>query len=183
MTSHLLKFQQKQKVSQGLFLVFLFFVLWDVGHIMAPEIIRMTPAFNEVMEIVILITGASAFVAVWELSRKEERNQVSHQAELKALQHERDAWKDKNAKVIEDFRRYIHQHFERWGLTQTETEIGFYLLQGLSFSAIAAARGVSERTIRNQSLAIYSKAGLSGKHELAAYFLEELLMNTRTPPA
>jgi DNA-binding NarL/FixJ family response regulator len=43
-------------------------------------------------------------------------------------------------------------------------------------SAVAATvRGVGETTVRQQSRAIYRKSGLSGRHELAAFFLEDLL--------
>jgi DNA-binding NarL/FixJ family response regulator len=34
---------------------------------------------------------------------------------------------------------------------------------------------VSETTVRQQARAIYRKAGLSGRHDLAAFFLEDLL--------
>jgi len=52
------------------------------------------------------------------------------------------------------------------------------LLKGLSHREIADIRGVSERTVRQQSRALYRKAGLSGRADLAAYFLEDLLLPT-----
>ena len=36
-------------------------------------------------------------------------------------------------------------------------------------------RETSERTVRQQSLAVYRKAGLTGRAELSAFFLEDLL--------
>ena len=36
-------------------------------------------------------------------------------------------------------------------------------------------RQVSEATVRQQGRAIYQKAGLRGRHDLAAFFLEDLL--------
>ena len=36
-------------------------------------------------------------------------------------------------------------------------------------------RDASERTVRQQALAVYAKSGLGGRAELAAFFLEDLL--------
>jgi hypothetical protein len=41
---------------------------------------------------------------------------------------------------------------------------------------IAQARGTSERTVRQQALALYRKAGVAGRAELSAFFLEDLLL-------
>ena len=61
-------------------------------------------------------------------------------------------------------------------LTIAEKEVTFLLLKGLGFKEIATVRNTSERTARAQSIAIYAKAGLSGRSELAAFFLEDLLL-------
>ena len=37
-------------------------------------------------------------------------------------------------------------------------------------------RGTHEKTVRAQSASIYAKAGLAGRSELAAFFLEDLLV-------
>ena len=49
------------------------------------------------------------------------------------------------------------------------------LLKGLSNKEIAAVRAASERTVREQARSIYSKAGLTGRAALSAFFLEDLL--------
>ena len=46
---------------------------------------------------------------------------------------------------------------------------------GLSLKVIADLRQTSERTVREQSRALYRKAGLSGRSALSAFFLEDLL--------
>lgn len=48
---------------------------------------------------------------------------------------------------------------------------------------IAALRETSERTVRQQSLAVDRRAGLSGRAELAAFFLEDLLVPEQPPGA
>ncbi len=54
--------------------------------------------------------------------------------------------------------------------------MGLLLLKGLSLRDVAQARSTSERTVRQQALAVYRKAGLAGRAELAAFFLEDLLL-------
>ena len=52
------------------------------------------------------------------------------------------------------------------------------LLKGLSLKEISLVRGVSEKTARAQSFAVYAKSGLGGRAELSAFFLEDLLAPT-----
>jgi DNA-binding CsgD family transcriptional regulator len=61
-----------------------------------------------------------------------------------------------------------------WG-TLTARAAALLLLKGLSVKEIASVRATSERTIRAQSAALYSKAGLTGRAALSAFFLEDLL--------
>lgn len=49
-------------------------------------------------------------------------------------------------------------------------------LKGLSHGEIANLRNASERIVRDQALAIYRKAGVAGRTELSAFFLEDLLL-------
>lgn len=63
----------------------------------------------------------------------------------------------------------------RWGLTPAEQDIALLLLKGLSHKEIAQVRAVSETTVRQQARSLYRKAGLSGRSDLAAFFLEDLL--------
>jgi DNA-binding NarL/FixJ family response regulator len=49
-------------------------------------------------------------------------------------------------------------------------------VEGLSYKEIAEARTTAEHTVRNQALAIFRKAGLAGRAEMAAFFIEDLLM-------
>ncbi|MBZ0120481.1 MAG: helix-turn-helix transcriptional regulator, partial [Sandaracinaceae bacterium] len=70
----------------------------------------------------------------------------------------------------------LARQFERWQLTAAEREVALLLLKGLSLKEIAEARGTSERTVRDQARAVYRKAGLAGRSELSAFFLEDLLV-------
>jgi DNA-binding NarL/FixJ family response regulator len=48
-------------------------------------------------------------------------------------------------------------------------------LKGFSLKEIAALRGTSEKTIRQQASSVYKKAGLSGRHAFSAWFIEDIL--------
>jgi DNA-binding CsgD family transcriptional regulator len=61
------------------------------------------------------------------------------------------------------------------GLTAAERDVGLLLLQGLRHKEIAHARRTSERTVRQQALSVYRKAGVEGRSELAGYFLDRLM--------
>ncbi|MFM6929085.1 MAG: helix-turn-helix transcriptional regulator [Bdellovibrio sp.] len=71
---------------------------------------------------------------------------------------------------------HITAQFQKWSLTKTEADIGMLLLKGLSLRDISNLRGTSETTVRQQALILYKKANVDGRHQLAALFLEELLM-------
>jgi DNA-binding CsgD family transcriptional regulator len=69
----------------------------------------------------------------------------------------------------------IQTQFRDWELTDSEQKVGLLLLKGLSFKEIAALRQTHEKTVRAQASAIYRKAGVSGRHAFAAWFIEDFL--------
>jgi DNA-binding NarL/FixJ family response regulator len=42
---------------------------------------------------------------------------------------------------------------------------------------IAGVRKVKEKTVRQQATQIYAKSGYAGRHELAAHFIEDLILS------
>ena len=84
-------------------------------------------------------------------------------------------WRDENKHLIQGLAEKILIQFNGWQLTKAEIEVGFLILKGFSFSEMAGLRGGSERTVREQASNIYNKAGMHGRAEFTAYFLEDLL--------
>ena len=70
----------------------------------------------------------------------------------------------------------IELQFERWGLTPAEKDVALLLLKGLGHKEAAGVLERSERTVRQHAIAVYRKSGLAGRAELAAFFLEDLLL-------
>lgn len=85
-------------------------------------------------------------------------------------------WQAQSKKYLMGLSQAIDQQLTDWQLTTAEKEVAFLLLKGLSLKEIAEIRETTEKTARAQSAAIYSKSNLTGRSELAAYFLEDLLL-------
>ena len=69
----------------------------------------------------------------------------------------------------------IDAKFDDWGLTPSEREIALLLIKGFSVQEIGTFRATRPGTVKSQSNAIYRKASVSGRSELVAYFVEDLL--------
>lgn len=105
------------------------------------------------------------------------RRRLARQADdLSASRAQAEAWQLQARRQVEGLARSIARQLDRWHLSTAEKDIAFLLLKGLSLKDIAQLRGTGEKTVRAQSAAIYAKAGLAGRSELSAFFLEDLLV-------
>lgn len=108
---------------------------------------------------------------------KQSRQLIKEMAqELQKNREEATEWRNETQALLQGLGASINNQFERWNLTPSEKEIALFLLKGLSHKEVAYFRGVSEATARQQARSIYKKANLSGRHDLAAFFLEELAL-------
>ncbi len=78
-----------------------------------------------------------------------------------------------------EFLTVIYRRFDEWQLTSSEAEIALFLIKGLSAQEIADLRETRIGTVKSQSSMIYQKSGVRGRHELVAYFVEDLLAGER----
>ncbi len=102
-------------------------------------------------------------------------------AEFSAYQRESEQWRQASRKYLDGLSQAIDEQLTKWQLSGAEKEVAFLLLKGLGIKEIAAVRSTTEKTARVQSAAIYAKAGLAGRSELAAFFLEDLLVPASAP--
>lgn len=126
---------------------------------------------------VIALTAAGA---VWLLVQMRAER-VALESALRAAHQERAQasasaaqWQAAAAQAARGFAEAVDAEFVRWGLTGAERDVALLLLKGMSLKEIATARGVSERTVRQQATVVYAKAGVTGRTELASYFLDVL---------
>lgn len=74
-----------------------------------------------------------------------------------------------------EFISVVNGKFDDWVLSESEREVAFLLIKGLSIQEIADVRDSKPGTVKSQCNAIYRKAEVNGRYELVAYFVEDLL--------
>ena len=94
---------------------------------------------------------------------------------VKSLSKEIRLEKTKTARLAGELRSVMIEQFSQWQLSPSESEVALLLIKGLSMKEIAEARDVKEKTVRLQASATYTKSGYTGRHELAAHFIEDLM--------
>ncbi|BDG02731.1 helix-turn-helix transcriptional regulator [Anaeromyxobacter oryzae] len=133
-----------------------------------------------VLEVAIMIVALAGTVALWGQLFAVRRRARALQRDLVRAEADLARFRAESQDHLRGLAVAIDRQFERWSLSAAEREVALLLLKGLTHKDIAAVRETSERTVRQQSLAVYRKAGLAGRAELAAFFLEDLLL---PPPA
>lgn len=125
------------------------------------------------------LVGLIALASIFYLLKgrfKLQHSLIREQEFSEKLQTESDKWKEVSKKYTAGLSIEIEKQLSSWNLTEAEREIAFLLVKGFSNKEIARLRGTSIATVRTQTNAVYSKSGLSGRSELAAFFLEDLLL-------
>lgn len=124
--------------------------------------------------LIVAISGIGAIFLIKEIYAK-----TSNVAKLKKeLMISDDKLKNISAEMMNARTQYaevIHSQFEQWSLTKSEQEVAMLLLKGLSFREISSLRNTKEKTVRQQASLIYNKVGVQGRHEFAAWFLEDFM--------
>lgn len=161
-------------------------VLWilavSLGIDLVMDLGRPTSLFHAVVEgSAILAAAVGVALGARQLrTALHEAQDLREQARtlssmLDITRREAERWRREAAAFLSGLGVAIEQQFERWGLSTAEKEIALFLLKGLEHKEIAELRNVSETTVRQQARSVYRKGGLSGRHDLAAFFLEDLL--------
>jgi DNA-binding CsgD family transcriptional regulator len=117
----------------------------------------------------------AASTLVWLAWNLHHSNKTLH-----SLRQELDSIK--NIQQSEEIRHVKRQlsaviaaQFNQWDLSNSEKEVGLLLMKGFSLKEIAALRGTTDKTVRQQASSIYKKANLPGRHAFAAWFIEDFL--------
>ncbi|WP_321341499.1 helix-turn-helix transcriptional regulator [Breoghania sp.] len=110
--------------------------------------------------LVAVALGAGVVMGIWQLRLALRRMR----AQDRALNSARGSL----AQVIDN-------QFSLWRLTPAEQDVGLLALKGLDVAQIAEIRGAASGTVRAQLTSIYAKAGVSGRAQFAAWFVEDLL--------
>lgn len=135
------------------------------------------------VEVGVIVAGV---VGLWVVSRHlravtRRGREVSLEAEalseeLRASQADARRWRREAQELVHGLGRAIDMQFDAWELTPAEKEVALLLMKGLSHKDVAEVRSVAETTTRQQARAVYKKAGLRGRNDLSAFFLEDLVL-------
>jgi DNA-binding CsgD family transcriptional regulator len=133
-------------------------------------------SFHVLFEVATLVLSLSTVAYLW-LGWRDTGRKLSHtREELAARGAERDAWRARAEKLLRGLGEEIDGQFRDWGLTPVERDTALLVLKGFSHKEIATLQEKSDRTVRQHAATVYQKSGLSGRAELAAFFLEDLLL-------
>lgn len=135
-----------------------------------------TRALHLVVELLVMALAVAGVIVLWRLMRAAQDRAAFLTADLEAARAEARRFSAEARDALRGLGEAIDRQFHRWQLTAAEAEVGLLLLKGLSHREIGQLRNTSEATVRQQALAVYRKAGLRGRSELSAFFLEDLLL-------
>lgn len=127
-------------------------------------------------EVLLIIVSLGLAIYLWRGWMRASRTLAETRAALAKRKVERDAWHQRARGFLDGLGEEIDRQFQTWGLTPSESQVALLLIKGLSHKEIAAATGRSERTARQHAVAAYRKAQVSGRAELAGFFLEDLML-------
>jgi len=124
--------------------------------------------------IIVIVSGVGALFLIKDISARTSDISRLKQELLISDDKFRNI-SDEMINARHEYSAVIHSQFEQWSFTPSEQEIAMLLLKGLSFKEISGVRNTKEKTVRQQASAIYSKANVDGRHEFAAWFLEDFM--------
>lgn len=151
--------------------LFAAFFTFDIVHDV-KEGIPFTHIWHEV--VLFLISIGALFWQIRIILNKN-RHITSLNMELLETKKSYQDWKEKTHTKSQELSHLIENEFGLWHLSDGEKDVALLLIKGLSMKEIADIRKTHEKTVRQQATTIYKKSGLSGRQELAAYFLEDML--------
>jgi DNA-binding CsgD family transcriptional regulator len=142
---------------------------------------RRPGAFHVGFELLVLALSLGAITWIGSGWVRARRSLGAARSALAAQGEERDAWRARAETLLRGLGAEIDAQLRRWALSPAERETALLLLKGYGHKEIAALLGKSERTVRQQAVEVYRKSGLSGRAELSAFFLEDLLLPLDEP--
>jgi DNA-binding CsgD family transcriptional regulator len=127
-----------------------------------------------VLEGLIMIAAGAGALRLWGAVLAARRDARALSGMLADARADAGRWEVEARDALATMTAAIERQFAAWALTPAEQAVGMRLLRGQSHKEVAAERQTSERTVRQQALAVYRKSGVRSRAELAAFFLRGL---------
>ncbi|MFG1481657.1 LuxR C-terminal-related transcriptional regulator [Halobacteriovorax sp. HFRX-2_2] len=164
--------KRERLISGILFLLISIFLIFDIY-----EDLSEGSTYEHVIEegIVMLIglIGTTVLWFKWLFTKKEN---LRINSDVTKLKFDLENYKQKTRELSRGLSEKINDQLNEWSLTKSEKDIALLLLKGLAIKEIAEIRSTAEKTIKQHCSNIYSKSNLSGRSELSAFFLEDILV-------
>ena len=154
----------------------LFLALFTLEHLRSAEPFDAVSFATDAFELALLVgaVAMTAFVSVESRDMRRERLELTD--DLARARRESARFRDAARAHVDGLSRAIASQFRDWGLTESESDVATFMLKGLTHKEIAVLRDCSEATVRQHAATVYRKANLTGRTQLTAFFLEDLLM-------
>ena len=128
------------------------------------------------IELALMVVSAAAALFLWRAWRRTAHALVVSERSRTAAEADRSAWQSRAEQALQGMAHAIDQQFDAWELTPAERDVALMLLKGHGHKQIAYRTGRSESTVRQHAVSVYGKSGQGGRAELAAFFLEGLML-------
>ena len=133
-------------------------------------------SFHVVFEMLMIAGALLMATTLWLGWWRSAHAAAALEVRLAEQAMERDRWRASSREALEGLGRAIDAQFDEWRLTPAEREVALLLLKGYGHKRVADLTGRSERTARQHAGTVYEKAGLGGRAELSAFFLQDLML-------
>ena len=127
------------------------------------------------IEIIIVILSFSAMIYFIYVLIQQGKKHKELESNLQKVKQQLETSKTKLQEGKKEYQEVIQWQFTEWSLSPSEKEVALLMLKGLSIKEISHSRSTQEKTVRKQASSIYEKSNLGGRHELSAWFFEDML--------
>lgn len=156
--------------------IILFAMLFTVTIINSFDFLKDISEGDEGLHIILEIITVGLSIGGIVLLTRMIRHRIHADEYIQTVEDNLFLTRNKLEQIGQEYSKHIQQQFKFWGFTHSEKEVALLILKGLSFNEIAKTRQTKEKTVRQQASSIYKKSDVAGRHELAAWFLEDLLV-------
>lgn len=160
---------------EGFIAAFITLIAIASGGDIVVDISHGVGNYHLIQEALLLFLAVVTLIYLGVEFRRNKRHLASLQQALQEANASPAAESPVVASARHELGAAIAKQFGLWKLTSSEQEVGMLILKGLSLKEIALVRGTAEKTIRQQASSIYQKAGVSGRHTFAAWFIEDFI--------
>jgi DNA-binding NarL/FixJ family response regulator len=147
---------------------------------LAGDLGSRTDPLHLALEASVFALASAGAALLWRAVAEARAEAAQLGRDLVAAQADAERWRDDARDVLAGLGAAMGRQFGRWALTDAERGVALLLLQGLSHKEIATTRDTGARTVRQQALAVYRKAGVHSRAELAAFFLRDVPLSSAT---